>query len=93
MQMMLHVALMPTLNAMALVPLGAIAGTAAAVTGALRVALGGVGGAVIDSFVRDSVTPWAIGFLLGSVASLIAVLAVQTPRGDSTTSLAAEQGD
>jgi MFS transporter, DHA1 family, multidrug resistance protein len=92
-QMMLHVALMPTLNAMALVPLGAIAGTAAAVTGALRVALGGVGGAVIDSFVRDSVTPWAIGFLLGSVASLIAVLAVQTPRGEITTSLAAEQGE
>ncbi len=72
-QLALHVGLMPTLNSLALVPMGDIAGTATSVTGALRVAGGGVFGAVIDRMISGTVTPWATGFLVGAVASLVAV--------------------
>jgi MFS transporter, DHA1 family, multidrug resistance protein len=72
-QLSVHVGLMPTLNSLALVPLGDIAGTATSVTGAVRVAAGAVIGASIDRLVSGTVTPWALMFLAGSVASFIAV--------------------
>ncbi len=72
-QLALHVALMPTLNSLALVPLGDVAGTATSVTGALRVAGGGFFGAVIDRLVGGTVTPWAVGFLAGAILSFVAV--------------------
>ncbi len=74
--MMITVALMPTLNSLALVPLGDIAGTATSVTGAVRTAGGGLLGAVIDRTVSGSVTPWAVAFALGSLLSIATVQAL-----------------
>lgn len=72
-QLAVHVGLMPTLNSLALVPLGDIAGTAASVTGALRLAFGAAMGALVDRLISGTVTPWAVMFLAGSVASFITV--------------------
>ena len=75
-QLMIHVALMPTLNSLALVPLGDIAGTATSVTGAVRTAGGGIFGALIDRTVSGSITPWAVAYLLGTLLSIATVRAL-----------------
>lgn len=77
-QLGIHVALIPTLNSLALVPMGDIAGTAASVTGALRVAAGGFFGAIVDQQIDDTTRPWAIAFLVGSIAALIATRTVRS---------------
>ena len=53
--------LLPNLNSAAMTPVGDIAGTASAFTGAARIAGGAALGALISSQVTDSVTPFAIG--------------------------------
>ncbi len=56
--------LMPNLNSAALAPVGEIAGTASAVTGAVRLAGGAVLGTIVSGLVEDSVTPFSIGIAL-----------------------------
>lgn len=53
--------LMPNLNSAAMEPVGHIAGSASALTGAIRIAFGAVLGTVISNEVVDSVTPFAVG--------------------------------
>lgn len=53
--------LLPNLNSAAMSPVGHIAGTASALTGAVRIALGAVLGTIISANVVDSVTPFALG--------------------------------
>ncbi|MGI9623459.1 MAG: multidrug effflux MFS transporter [Acidimicrobiales bacterium] len=53
--------LMPNLTAVAMGPVGDIAGTASSVTGAVRMAGGAVAGAILSSQVTDSMTPFMIG--------------------------------
>lgn len=65
--------LMPNLNTAALDPMGEVAGTAASLTGAARVAGGAVLGAIVDTQVRDSTTPFAVAvlvFLAGAALSV-----------------------
>lgn len=59
--------LMPNLNAAAMQPVGDIAGTASSLTGAARMAGGAIVGAVVDSQVDDTVTPFAVGLLVIAV--------------------------
>ncbi|MGI9585814.1 MAG: multidrug effflux MFS transporter [Acidimicrobiia bacterium] len=52
--------LIPNLNSAAMIPMGAIAGTAAAVTGTISTLGGAVFGAGIDSLYNGTITPFAI---------------------------------
>ena len=66
--------LMPNLNTAALEPMGDLAGTASSLTGAGRIAGGALLGAVVDSQVTDTTTPFAVAivlFAIGAIASII----------------------
>ena len=65
--------LMPNLNSAAMVPVGHIAGTASALTGAIRIAAGAVLGTLISNQITDSVTPFAIGVAAMCVAAAVTV--------------------
>jgi len=69
--------LMPNLNSAAMTPLGSIAGSGSALTGAVRMALGAVIGGVISEQVDTSVAPMVIGI---SVMSLLSGLSVWLVR-------------
>jgi DHA1 family bicyclomycin/chloramphenicol resistance-like MFS transporter len=65
--------LLPNLNSAAMTPVGDIAGTASALTGAVRIAGGAALGALISNQVTDSVTPFAVGvaaMCLGAATSV-----------------------
>ena len=65
--------LMPNLNADAMLPVGHIAGTASALTGAFRLAAGAALGTLISSQVTDSVTPFALGVVVMCAAAAVTV--------------------
>jgi DHA1 family bicyclomycin/chloramphenicol resistance-like MFS transporter len=65
-----HALLIPNLNAAALVPMGSIAGTAAAVIGTVSTLGGAIVGAVIDRTYDGTITPLAIGCLVAAVIAL-----------------------
>lgn len=69
----MHALLVPNANAMAMEPMGDIAGTAAAVIGAAATGGGAVLAALIDRAYDGTVTPMAIGFMVMTVAALTAV--------------------
>lgn len=58
-----HALLIPNFNTIAMHPMGAIAGTASSVMGALQLALGALLGAVLDRFFDGTVLPLSLGFL------------------------------
>lgn len=66
--------LIPTGNALAMNPLGRIAGTAAAVIGAMSVVGGTLLAMIIERVLEDTVTPMSLGFLAYGVLVLTAVL-------------------
>ncbi|MFW2381073.1 MAG: multidrug effflux MFS transporter [Acidimicrobiales bacterium] len=61
--------LIPNLNSAAMEPVGHIAGSASALTGAVRIAGGALVGTVISSQVDDSLTPFVIGIALMCVCA------------------------
>jgi DHA1 family bicyclomycin/chloramphenicol resistance-like MFS transporter len=69
--------LLPNLNSAAMEPVGHLAGTASALTGATRLAGGAALGTVISSQVTDSVRPFAIGLAAMCFAAGISVLVVR----------------
>ncbi len=56
--------LMPNLNTAALEPMGAVAGTATSLTGAIRTAGGALLGAIVDSQLSDTVLPFSIAIVI-----------------------------
>lgn len=66
-------------NALALDPLGSVAGTASSLIGAYTTVLGTLGGAIIGQAFDGTVMPLAAGFLIASAATLMIV--VWTERG------------
>ncbi|MCP3856613.1 MAG: multidrug effflux MFS transporter [Actinomycetia bacterium] len=70
-----HLVFIPNLNAMAMEPLGDIAGLAAAVLGAVSMAAGAILGSLIDGRIdsTSTVTPMAWGFVAAGVIGLVAV--------------------
>jgi DHA1 family bicyclomycin/chloramphenicol resistance-like MFS transporter len=64
----------PTGLALALRPMGAIAGTAAGVIGACSMAGSAVLAALVDARISTTVTPMTVGYLLYSVLALAAAL-------------------
>jgi MFS transporter, DHA1 family, multidrug resistance protein len=53
--------LLPNLESAAMAPVGHIAGTASALTGAIRIAAGAVLGTIMSGQIEESVTPFAVG--------------------------------
>jgi MFS transporter, DHA1 family, multidrug resistance protein len=67
-------------NALAMEPLGAVAGTAASVLGAMQTFGGGLIGALIGQAYDGTITPLATGFLVLALAALGVVLIVERGR-------------
>ncbi|MDH3500179.1 MAG: MFS transporter [Acidimicrobiia bacterium] len=71
--------LIPTSNALAMQPMGHLAGTAAAVVGTFAMGGGSLLGAVIDRTLSDSVTPQTVAFLAFSLATVVCVRLAHRP--------------
>ncbi len=69
--------LIPNLNAEAMQPVGHIAGSASALTGAVRIAGGAVVGTAISSQVDDSLSPLVLGVALMCICAGVTVLLVR----------------
>lgn len=69
--------LMPNLNSAAMDPVGHLAGTASALTGAVRLAGGAALGTVISGQITDSVRPFALGIAVMVGAAGLTVLIVR----------------
>lgn len=69
--------LLPNLNSAAMVPVGHIAGTASALTGAVRIAAGALLGTVASAQVTTSVTPFAISVAAMCLGASISVWVVR----------------
>ena len=69
--------LMPNLDAAAMEPVGHLAGTASAFTGALRMAIGAVLGTIISGQVDTTVTPFTVGTAVMVLGVVVTVLVVR----------------
>ncbi len=69
--------LIPNLNAVAMEPVGELAGSASALTGAARMAGGAVLGTYISGQLVDTVTPFAVGVAAMCVLSAVCVVLVR----------------
>lgn len=83
----------PNANTAAMEPMGAVAGTAASITGVIMTAGGALLGAVLDRFADGTVRPLAVGFLLLTTAAAALVLAAlrrpaPVPAADVTGTVA-----
>ncbi len=75
-----HGLLIPNANALAMAPLGHVAGTASAIIGAFSIMGGAVLGAVIDRAFDGTVMPMITGFFLASLAALFTMLITERGR-------------
>ncbi|MBT8164054.1 MAG: multidrug effflux MFS transporter [Acidimicrobiia bacterium] len=76
----MHALLIPNANALAMDPMGSVAGTAASVIGFISTGGGAGLGAIIDQSFNGTVVPLAIGFLLSAVLSLALATWAETGR-------------
>lgn len=76
--------MMPNLNSAAMEPLGAIAGSGSALTGAVRTAIGAVIGGFISEQVATSVTPLVVGMFLMTALAGVSVWMVRTRQVSNT---------
>lgn len=67
----------PLLQTLSLAPMGAIAGTASSLTGAIVFIVGGLLGSIIDRNITTTVTAFGVGFLVFVSLGLLAVLAAR----------------
>lgn len=73
--------IVPNFNAIAMQPMGAVAGTASSFIGFYTTAAGALFGWAIGAYFDGTVRPLAIGFAVLSTAALAMVLAVEGRRG------------
>lgn len=69
--LIMHGLLIPNANALAMDPMGSVAGTASSVIGFISTGFGAALGAVIDRAYNGTVTPLAVGFLISAVVALL----------------------
>ena len=74
-----HAVLVPNVNAAAMEPVGAVAGTASAVLGATSMAAGAIIGAFVDGAFDGTITPLSLAFLAAGLVAL-GVLHRRPPR-------------
>lgn len=75
----------PLLQTLSLAPMGAIAGTASSVTGAIVFIGGGILGSIVDGFITTTVTAFGVGFLVFIGIGLLAVLAGYSSEFEGVT--------
>ncbi|MGI9607732.1 MAG: multidrug effflux MFS transporter [Acidimicrobiales bacterium] len=68
--------LMPNLNSGAMDPVGELAGSASALTGAVRIAGGAVIGTIVSAQIDDSVVPFAVAMVVLVTLAAVSVLLV-----------------
>ena len=85
----LNTAITPMLNSRALDDVGHIAGTAASTIGAISFVGASLLSPLVDGAIVDTVTPFALGYVVASTVAGMAVIAAQrTPSADSVRPLA-----
>ena len=77
-----HSLLIPTMNSAAMEPMGAVAGTASAVLGAVTVAGGAIIGGIVDSAFDGTLQPLAWCFGISGVIALVCFSAAHRRRPD-----------
>ncbi len=70
--LLVYSTLIPNLNSAAMIPMGAIAGTASAVIGCAALLGGAVIGALVDRTFNGTITPFAVAGVLSAVGALLA---------------------
>lgn len=71
----------PLIQSLSMDPMGAIAGTAASVTGAATFIIGAVLGSLVDGAIGETVTAFGAGYLVyGSISAVAVVLGVRATR-------------
>lgn len=75
-----HALLIPNFNTIAMHPMGAIAGTASSVMGAVQLALGALLGALLDRMFDGTMLPLAFGFLVYGLAAAALILWAEQGR-------------
>jgi MFS transporter, DHA1 family, multidrug resistance protein len=68
--------LFPNLNAAAMVPVGHVAGTAAAIIGTVSTVVGAIVGAVIDHAFDGTVNPFSTAWVIAAALSLVIVVGI-----------------
>ena len=76
----MHALLIPNANALAMDPMGSVAGTAASIIGFISTGGGAALGAIIDRAFNGTVTPLALGFLLSAISALALVTWAEAGR-------------
>lgn len=74
----------PLFQSLAMEPMGAIAGTAASVTGAFTFIVGAIIGSIIDGFIDTTTTPFGVGFLVAGLITVATLFAARDMSGPST---------
>lgn len=77
---MLSAAFSPITTTLAMEPMGAIAGIASSVTGAIVFVGSALLASVVDRFIVDSVVPFGVGFLVYTSAAVVALWAAATNK-------------
>lgn len=72
--------MMPNFSAMAMEPMGRIAGTASSFTGAVMTGIGALGGYLIGRFFDGTVLPLVAGFTICGLLALVMVLVTERGR-------------
>lgn len=72
--------IMPNVNSAAMTPVGHLAGTASALTGAARMAGGALIGGLLASTLVDSLTPLVVGLMTTSLAAAVCTWLARTGR-------------
>lgn len=72
--LLLQALLVPNMNAIAMTPMAAVAGTAASVVGSVQIALGATLGSLVDGAFDGTVRPLAVAYLLAGIGAAGLVL-------------------
>ena len=88
-----HALLIPNCNSIAMVPMGAVAGTAASIMGAAQIAGGALLGSITDQAFDGTVRPMAYGFLGYGVLAFLLMLWGEQGRLFDRTRVVAVQED
>jgi DHA1 family bicyclomycin/chloramphenicol resistance-like MFS transporter len=75
-----HALMIPNFNTLAMMPMGAIAGTASSVIGATQIAVGALLGLVLDQAFDGTILPLSLGFLGYGLLALVLVLVAERGR-------------
>ncbi len=82
---MLNAAFSPITTTLAMEPMGSIAGVASSVSGAIVFIASALLAGITDRFIDESVTPFGLGFLVYSLAALIAIQVARTASPQPAT--------